>query len=272
MKTYSYIFPLLTVLIFPLTGCNGNSGKSKISRPDLPKEVRPVAEAIVNESPEEFASAVSYPIERPYPLKNVEDSASMVAYYPNLIDEPLKKAVTETPDSAWQQEGWRGWTLDNGSYFWIDEGKIYSMTYVSKKETQMLDSLQHLEISSLEPSLQPNWIPVACVVDSVSGAIFRIDTKADSEPAVYRLAGYSDGSDLSGAPTVVLYGSLELEGSMGNRFYHFSDENGTTALYTPDISDDEAVPEIEIDKKGKSKRYGARPAYWLDHVKKDKRK
>ncbi|MDE5874672.1 MAG: hypothetical protein K2H15_03415, partial [Muribaculaceae bacterium] len=75
-------------------------------------------------------------------------------------------------------------------------------------------------------------------------------------------------TDLSGNPTIILYGSLELEGSMGNRFYYFSDESGTTALYSPDITDDALSPEIEIDRNGKAKKYGAKPSYWLDHVKK----
>ncbi|MDE5887638.1 MAG: hypothetical protein K2H46_08640 [Muribaculaceae bacterium] len=269
MKTNPYIFSLLP-LSLTLFACGSDKGKEQISRPDLPEEVRPVAEAIENESPERFASSVTYPIERPYPLPDVKDSAEMVKYYDKMIDAPLKQAVKEQPDSAWQQEGWRGWTLENGAYFWIDAGKIYEITYISKKETQMLDSLQNLEISSLEPSMRKDWIPVACVTDSVSGAIFRIDSRHDSDPPVYRLAGYSAEDDLSGEPTIMLYGTLDLEGSMGNRYYRFSDDQGTTAEYAPDISEEEDTPQIEIDRKGKAKRYKAKPAYWLDHIKKNR--
>ncbi|MDE6443475.1 MAG: hypothetical protein K2K64_03505 [Muribaculaceae bacterium] len=266
MKTSIYILTLLP-LSLAVCGCKSDSKDTKITRPDLPKEVRNVAEAIENESPSQFASAVTYPIERPYPLPDVKDSAEMVNYYTQMIDEPIKKAVKEKPDSLWQQEGWRGWTLENGAYFWIDEGKIYDITYMSKKETQMRDSLQSLEISSLEPSLRKDWTPVACIMDTVSGAIFRIDSKMDIDPPVYRLAGYSSESDLSGTPSIILYGTLDLEGSMGNRYYRFSDDNGTTAEYTPDVSEDDEEPRIEIDRKGHSKRYYAKPSYWLDHVK-----
>ena len=94
----------------------------------LPQEIREIAIAIIKDSPQEFASVISYPIERPYPLKNVKDSTEMVKYYPTLMDDTIKKAVKESPDSAWQYCGWRGWTLNNGSYFWIDDGKIYEVT------------------------------------------------------------------------------------------------------------------------------------------------
>lgn len=259
-----FLFPLSLSLL----SCNSNKGKEEVSRPDLPPDVRTVAEAIENESPEKFAAAVSYPIERPYPLHNVNDSAEMVTYYKEMVDAPLKQAVKEQPDSAWKQEGWRGWTLDNGAYFWIDAGKIYEVTYLSVKENHMLDSLKHEEIASLNPSLQKDWIPVACVTDSISGAIFRIDSQDGTEPPVYRLAGYTADADLSGEPSLILYGSLELEGSMGNRYYRFSDERGTTAEYAPDITDEEEKPIIEIDSNGKAKKYMAKPSYWLDHIKK----
>lgn len=265
MKTHILVFPL-SLLALGIAGCNSDKKPERISRPELPDEVRPVAEAISNDSPEEFAATLNYPIERPYPLKNVEDSSQMVKYFPNLVDEPLKRAVKEQPDSAWRQEGWRGWTLDNGAYFWIDSGKIYEISYLSKKETSMRDSLQQLEIASLAPALQKDWVPVACVVDTVSGAIFRIDSTNGTDSLQYRLAGYSKDSDLSGNPTIILYGTLELEGSMGNRYYYFSDDSGTTALYSPDITDDVTTPEIEIDRNGKAKKYGAKPAYWLDHI------
>ena len=48
----------------------------------------------------------------------------MVAYYPTLIDDTLKKTIEEAPDSTWQEQGWRGWTLYDGSYIWIDNGKF----------------------------------------------------------------------------------------------------------------------------------------------------
>ena len=267
MKLKSYIFPAVTTALVSgvfLPACS-NSNKNRCE--NLPEDVRPVAIAIIDDSPSEFASVVAYPIERPYPLKNVEDSAEMVSYYPTLVDDTIKKAVIEAPDTAWQQMDLRGWTLGDGSYFWIDSGKIYEVSYISKREHEMLDSLQNLEISTLNPSLRAGWIPVACIRDTESGELFRIDTQDATNPPIYRLAGYKPDEDMSGEPSLILYGYLDLEGSMGNRFFRFSDDDGTTAEYSPDIVSDEDQPEIEIDHKGTSHRYKAKPDYWLDHFK-----
>lgn len=267
MKKKAIILPLIagiTILVFG-TSCDRNKKRDLSS---LPEDVRPVAEAIIEDSPEKFASAISYPVERPYPLKNIKDSAEMVKYYPKIVDKKLKKAVEESPDSLWQENGWRGWTLGNGSYFYIDSGKIYSMDYVSDEENVMLDSLRHEEISTLEPSMQAGWTPVMCVVDTVSDAVFRIDASDATNPPIYRLSAYADTTDLSSEPNWVLYGHLDLEGSMGSRFYEFTDSVGeTTAYYSPDISSDEDEPCIEVDRKGKMKKYPAKPDYWLDQVK-----
>lgn len=267
MKSKLNIFPatiMALVLIALATGCKGNDKDQ--DKANLPEEVKPVAIAILGDSPEEFASVVSYPLQRPYPLKDVEDSAEMVKYYPTLVDQPLKKAIKEKADSLWQQVGWRGWTLDSGNYLWIDESKIYEMEYLSQREKTMLDSLRNIEIGSLEPSMRKGWVPVMCVIDTIEGSVFRIDTENSIDPPVYRLAGYSADADLSGQPTILLYGTMEEEGSMSNRFFHFSDSTDVKADYSPDIVDDDSVPAIEMVRKGKTKKYPVKPGYWLDQI------
>lgn len=256
----------ILILFMGLSLCACSEKRTDNLNEGLPQEIREIAIAIIKDSPQEFASVISYPIERPYPLKNVKDSTEMVKYYPTLMDDTIKKAVKESPDSAWQYCGWRGWTLNNGSYFWIDDGKIYEVTYTSTKENIMLDSLRNIEISTLEPSLQAGWTPVMCVQDTDSGELFRIDLQDGTNPPIYRLAGYNPGADLSGEPEYILYGSLELEGSMANRFYHFIGEDGSTAQYSPDVISNEDTPQIEIEIKGHAKRYKAKPDYWLDHI------
>ncbi len=268
MNKKIFLLPLLAGMTIGFFTLSCSHEKIKRDTSSLPEDVRPVADAILEDSPEKFASIVSYPIERPYPLRNINDSAEMVKYYPTIVDKTLKKAVEEAPDSVWQQQGWRGWTLANGTYFWIDEGKIYAMSYVSQEENTMLDSLRNEEISTLEPSMQPGWSPVLCVIDTVSNAIFRIDSQEDTNPPIYRLAGYADTTDLSAAPNLVLYGHLDLDGTMGNRFYEFTDSIGDiTAYYAPDVTSDEEEPAIEVDRKGKMKKYHAKPGYWLDQIK-----
>lgn len=268
MKSRLYLLHAIisaAVVLVAAAGCRNERKDNDRDTSSLPEEVRPVAIAIMADSPTAFAAAVNYPLQRPYPLRDVLDSAEMTDYYNVLVDDSLKKVVKEAPDSLWGQCGWRGWTLGDGSWLWIDGGKVYAVNYVSGKENAILDSLRKEEISSLEPSMRGRWIPVLCVVDTIDGSIFRIDSDSVSEAQIYRLAGYNAGSDLTGAPSLVLYGSLDLEGSMGNRFYHFSDSVGNNAEYTPDLMED-SVPEIEVYHKGNPRRYKVKPTYWLDHV------
>ncbi|MDE6378204.1 MAG: hypothetical protein K2K72_05610, partial [Duncaniella sp.] len=63
-------------------GCSRPSDNTR----SVPDEVRPVAEALLADSAAAFASAVSYPLDRPYPLHAIEDSVQMVNYYPTMVD------------------------------------------------------------------------------------------------------------------------------------------------------------------------------------------
>ncbi|MDE5881459.1 MAG: hypothetical protein K2H60_06980 [Muribaculaceae bacterium] len=266
-----HILPIFSgsLLIFSIAaGCT--RPKAETDHSNLPEDVKPAATAIITDSASKFAAAINYPLERPYPLPDIKDSAEMVKYYPTLVDDSLKNKVKAAPDSLWSENGWRGWTLDDGSYLWIDSGKVYQINYISKRENQLLDSLRSEEIASLDPSLRNGWIPVLCIVDSVNDKIFRIDSDETITPPQYRLAAYASGTDLSGIPTMILYGTLDLEGSMANRLYHFEDSIGNQADYYPDLlSEEDTVPEINLVRQGKSTTYKVKPGYWLEHIRKN---
>ena len=263
--------PAAVALTATMGGCTGRGEKEQSHI--FPSEVKTVADAILTDSARAFASAVSYPLDRPYPLHNIPDSVTMVRYFPTMVDDSLKQAVVSAPDSLWSQAGWRGWTLDSGEYFWIDSGKIYAMDYVSAGERMLLDSLRREEIATLSPSMRKGWEPVTCVVDSVAETVFRIDRYIlgkDSVPAdsaTYRLAVYSINNLLDSTPSRLLYGHLDPEGSMGSRFYHFGDSAGVTANYSPDLMMEDSVPSVEINNNGTLRSYYARQGYWLDMIK-----
>ncbi len=263
-----HILPILSGSLISLgviAGCT--RPQTAPDHSSLPDDVKPAATAIIADSASKFAATINYPLQRPYPLPDIIDSAQMVDYYPIMVDDSLKTMVKDSPDSLWNEAGWRGWTLDDGSYLWIDSGKVYQVNYISKRENQLLDSLRREEIASLDPSLRAGWIPVLCIIDSVDGKIFRIDSDETVTPPQYRLAGYSSGTDLSGIPTMVLYGTLDIDGSMANRFYHFEDSTGNKADFSPDIvSEEDTIPELYLVTRGKHKTYKVKPGYWLEHI------
>lgn len=261
---------LVTVASFT-AGCSGPADKN--GSPSYPDEVKTVAEAILTDSATAFASAVSYPLERPYPLPDIPDSASMVKYFPTMVDDSLRNAIGAAPDSLWGELGWRGWTLQSGEYFWIDAGKIYTMDYLSGREHMLLDSLRQAELASLAPDMRDGWQPVTCVVDSVEAVVFRIDryvvNDCDTLPddsLTYRLAVYSIEDIVDSTPKRLLYGHLNPEGSMGNRFYHFGDSAGVTAEYMPDLLPEDSVPSLEMNLNGNPRVFYTHKSYWLDLV------
>ena len=274
-KSFLSISPIVATLVTVASfsaGCT-RSAADKDNPHSYPEEVKSVAEAIVTDSASAFASAVSYPLERPYPLPAIPDSAAMVKYFPTMVDDSLRNAIGTAPDSLWGELGWRGWTLQSGEYFWIDAGKIYTMDYVSDREHLLLDSLRQAELASLVPSMREGWQPVTCVVDSSKSVVFRIDryvvNHRDTLPddsLTYRLAVYSMENILDSAPTRLLYGHLTPEGSMGNRFYHFGDSAGVTAEYMPDLLPEDSVPSLEMNLNGTPRAFHTQKSYWLDLV------
>lgn len=268
MTAYIPMRRLLIVGSVILSTIIGGCSRPADNTPSYPEEVKSVADALLADSAAAFASAVNYPLDRPYPLHSIDDSVQMVQYYPTMIDDSLRRAVSSAPDSLWSLAGWRGWTLDE--YFWIDSGKIYSMDYLSQGEKQLLDSLRSMEIATLIPAMRYGWQPVTCMVDSSAETVFRIDRfidDPDSIPAdssLYRLAVYLI-TRLDSVPDQLLYGHLDPEGSMGSRIYHFGDTNDISADFIPDLLDDPA-PVLVITHKGHSRAYNAQRSYWLDLI------
>lgn len=262
-----HIYYITAMVMTVMTAC-GSRHDNEGALAGVPDDVRPVAQAIADDDATRFASAVDYPLTRPYPLHDIPDSASMVDYYTTLVDDTLRQRITSSADSLWQTDGWRGWTLaDGGASLWIDSRRVYQVDYVSGRERQLLDSLRRIEMASLASTLRDGWTPVGCMVDSVSGAVFRIDSRGTADSVAYRLAGYRPGMDLRGEPSLLLYGRCEEEGSMLNRTYHFGDSTSIYAMYCPDGGDEDSIPTIEVNRRGRHPaHYHARPAYWLDRL------
>lgn len=206
-----------------------------------------------------FASAGVYPIERKYPLRSIEDSATMVDYFPVLVDDSLKKIAAEAKTSDWNFYGWRGWALGDSAILWFDDG-LQFVDYESKAETGLRKMLARDEIKSLPPQYREGWTPVITLVETDGGRIFRIDSNSDD----YRLMEYENEGDIPSNPTLVLVGTLDSEGSAEYRMYVFSDSTGIKAEYMPDA---EPPVTIDISKAGKPlKSHKVRRGYWRDHL------
>lgn len=262
--TYGIALCSLTLLAgFGVSSCHDAKAEKDThrysqERPD--EKLKSLAKHISDGDAQGFAGMCVYPIQRPYPLRDISDSAAMVDYFPVMIDDSLRMQFKNVRLKDWEDFGWRGWSLTDRQPIWYDEG-VQFVDYVSLAERGLQTLLARAEIESLAPGLRPGWTPVMTLVDSEGGWIFRIDRKGE----VYRLAGYAPSSSLREMPTVVLDGSLTEEGSAMSRNYVFSGEGGRKAEYSPD-SDSEDCLSVTIPPKPQV-IYHVYPAYWRDLLK-----
>lgn len=269
--------PLMALAV--LTACN----KEKSTDAELPEVAGEVAQAIADARPERIAALTSYPLERPYPLRNIADSASLMEYYPIMFDDSLRRVFQNIQPSDWSEAGWRGWTVDRGQYIWIDGG-LYAVNYLSAAERALREILAHDEIRSLAPDLRKDWTPVFCLVDVNDGTLYRVDMSLegdathddelylpDENPAnndrVYRLMQYPAGYRLNGQPARIMKGRMELDGTAQSRTYVFEQGDSIRVEYLYDRMSDDDVPTIVWQHPdGTETGNEVAPAYWRDYT------
>lgn len=282
LKRFCYII-MITATSAGIAGCKASSEKTELSDDTdntssvdtiLPETVKKLTNAVEKNDAESFASIVSYPLERPYPLRDIADSITMKMYYPIMVDDSIKEVITNAEPENWSSSGWRGWTLHEGQYIWIDE-KIYQVNYLSKAEKALMDMLVRDEMESVPSEYRKGWVPTLCLSAVDGGEIFRIDRKKGKlkkdSVDVFRLAIYKAETDLAKRPDYVLEGNSITEGTAGIISYEFNNQN-MYAKYINDATSDEAVPQIIFRNNGEERVYQVKNIYWRDYVMKPGRK
>lgn len=225
-----------------ITGCSNKNSSEKnkditIENCDsIPDIIKSFVRSVKNGNKAQFSSLISYPLQRPYPLKDIASKDEMIAYYDILIDDSISNVITTSKPENWKEYGWRGWSLDGGNYVWADDN-IYDMPYVSRREQQMIDSLTLLETSSLPLGLRNGWKPILTMKQGNNGKIYRIDIRTEGKQKGghhYRLAIYDSRNNLKNMPSQLLDGVMEAEGTSGNLLYIFHDATGTEYTIQPD--------------------------------------
>lgn len=281
MKRYIYLTATASQLLLGLallSGCSGHRGEASEALSDsmaysadtvsLPGPVAEVRMAVREGRAEAFASLVSYPLARPYPLRDIRDRDEMVKYYPVLVDDSLRRMIADSSPNRWTESGWKGWMLDSGTV-WIDDS-LYSVNYVSVSERKELGELLSRDSLSLAPSLRKGWRPVACMKSIHHGAVYRLDYNPRlRDGRAYRLAVWQPGDSLSGKPSLIFRGQRKDEGSAGISTYFFANQAGAKAVYSGDITSLDDLPRVLFTyPSGEATADTVQPVYWLDLVSK----
>lgn len=269
-KFFISLTTLLTALtsVALLAACNDTTRASVaeiVSNDSIPVPVKGLVTAVADNDAVRFSRLISYPLSRPYPLHDISDSIQMRNYYTTLVDDSLKNAITLSKPAAWQSYGWRGWTLDNGRYVWIDE-QIYDIPYLSKREKTLRDSLITAEIKTLPLNLRSGFTPIACLQSTDTKTVYRIDaatSTATPRDKAYRLCIYPNGKNLKQQPRQIFYGQKTVEGTAATTTYIFQTSERANIIYAADISDDSAPAIITEHHNGSTTTQTVTPTYWL---------
>lgn len=263
-RFYNYsIMAMATAMLSAMAACGDAKGGNKSNaameqhRPD--KALASLMQSISEGDAQKFASFCIYPIDRPYPIRAIGDSATMVDYFPILADAKLKDRIRKAKVDDWDFRGWRGWALGDSAILWYDEGLEF-IDYESQAETGLRKILAREEIMSLHPELRGDWTPMETMVEIGGDRVFRIDADKNG----YRLLEYDRPENMRQLPAMVMTGEMNTEGSAELITYIFTDSIGNTAEYSPDM--EPPVKVIITSPKGHRKEYNVRRSYWRDHL------
>lgn len=217
-----------------------------------------ILNAIANGNKALFAEMICYPLHREYPLADIKDIQQMIGYFDTLFDVTFRKRVAKLDSNSWEQVGWRGWMILDGEIW--DTDPCIVINYSSPLEQRHAESLMKKDMSRLHPSLQDKWKPFECYfLDGSTSPDFeysyaRIDVSTDlvsedGEP-VYRLSLFKKESNASDAPSLVLMGNREIEGSMHIVTFYFDSEDYYICIDPQNIEDGKSYFAMTI--KGKT--------------------
>ena len=273
MKKFPFTLSVITLTALALASCGAKSSHThsqsllELQKCDsIPAEIKSLATAIANNDSTRFASLVSYPLVRPYPLSDIADAAQMRARYAVIVDDSLKSLIVNSTPANWHEFGWRGWTLGDGDYLWIDE-KVYEISYLSAREKTERDSLIAADLATLPPDLRAGWTPEMCLASTGDDSVYRIDSRRLTDGRrSFRLLCYAPGALLTGRPSASYEGFSETEGSAAVLTYYFKNKNGDEAIYGADIMDNSTPELVFTTPDGAENAVAVHPAMWLEKV------
>lgn len=263
---------LLTVLAPALfIGCRNENGsrprlqvESIMACDSLPMPVKKLVMSVNEGDSVAFAALVSYPLERPYPLRDIASADVMKGYYSTLVDDSLRQVILCSPVDEWSEAGWRGWTVANGQYLWIDND-LYEVAYVSAREMARIDSLTKMDLLTLPKALREGWKPEACYIAD-NGTVYRIDRSVAERAEPYRLSIYNTHPKAQSDPSEIHYGTMLMEGSAGTAVYSFGEKGGRAVLIEPYLADGEGQRVTISVPGGDETTHHLQKCYWLDIV------
>ena len=217
-------------------------------------------QCIAENDAEGFASRCHYPVNINSIDKIVDTPEEMVQLFNILFPEDQRQLFKNKNENDWEEMGWRGIMYSDGD-FWDEnfDGKISAINYSSKETERLEEKKKEMASSCLHPSLQNKDWEITQSYKCDNGIIFRIDYRAKDEK--YRFLLFEQGKSFNEIPNYVMYG----EYSNNDDGYHFSDDNGNSAVFYKFTVYIDSPYSLKISDS--TNVDGITPVNWLDLMK-----
>jgi hypothetical protein len=208
-------------------------------KPEYQKFIKTFIDNVKNNRKEEVAKMVRYPLRRDTPIPPIKNEAEFVKRYDEIFDEDLKKEIVNSnPAKNWEQVGWRGIMLNNGTIWFEETGKLRSIVHISEKEKAYKEKLISSEKLKLHSSIKEFKEPL--YVLETSKFRIRIDDLGNQK---YRYASWSIKKSMSEEPDLILKnGKWIPDGSGGNSYFEFKSGNFVYQCYIIVLGQSDSPP------------------------------
>jgi len=210
---------LLILILFPLLV------NAQINKPDQIKFVTDFVNCFKNNDREKLVTFISFPLDRPYPIPDINDSKEFLLRYDQLFDVTLIKKIKESDiKKDWNEMGWRGIMFNNGT-LWLEPHikKLIDLNYQTQKEKALKQNLIEKERNFIYPTLRKYKRPV--LVMETSKFKIRIDEIEDN---VYRFASWSIDKTMNELPDLVIPNGKRISNGTGGNHNFIFKNNGYT--------------------------------------------
>lgn len=176
-------------------------------------------EAIQTKDLNKLMPFIAFPIERTYPVPDIENKTEFIARYSEIFDDSISTLISNSDiEKDWQKVGWRGIMLNSGD-IWLDEYSwtIKRINVQSRAERENRKAMIEQEKKTIHKSLKVFEIP--SMVLATDKNLIRID---ELKNGTFRFASWPTGAAMNLKPDLIIKnGIIENHGSGGNYEFRF---------------------------------------------------
>ena len=183
---------------------------------------------VTNDEVEKIADKLIYPLNRDYPLPDIQNRNEFIAYYDTLFDDSLKTILTTATSSQnWTNMKDKGVRLNSGIMWFSHNLDFMVINYSSQNEQLKRQRLLNNDLNSINPSLRGFQEPIMKL--KTHNHIIRIDQVNNNN---FRYCAWDLSDSTINTPKFVIQGGIELKShSPLCPFYKFTSTRLTYKVY-----------------------------------------